>query len=411
MDANDKEKYDNILNKIEQNMYHIEHNEQARLSLNNKLITKINKEIVVLNKYKNNINKINNFTDIALTKLIYHDLLAILNLIDSQISDIEYSLEQCKLGITHPSILTTDELKQLRIPFKEPITQNVELNWLLSSTFCSLSGNGLIYYFIKIPLKALPRTTYYSLSYPIKRNSKVLTIKVKEHIVIRYKNSFYNGECVKFNSHHYCKNIVEIKDKCIIELSKNIELRNCNLVEIKNDSFIKLIPTLHQYLFFNVTSIKTSISSKVQIHELPNTCLINLSENEQFINVSAPLTYMDNINIPLISSYAINNKDSINTNLTFEELQQIDVGTIEIETLEPYDVTFNQLLVYIFYAICMYLLCFHLYKQYVRIKILCSQSATLSSTTQDPQDPIPEQPQFEGRAQAWLQYLQNRRSN
>lgn len=391
-------------------MYHIEHNEHVRLGLNKQLISKVNKEVIILNRYKNNMEKVNNFTDVALTKLMYHELLAILNSIETQITDIEFSLQQCKLGIAHPSIITTEELRKLRIPYRKAITQNIELNWLLSSTFCSLSDTGLIYYFIKIPLETVPRTSYFLLTYPIKKNDKVITIKAKEQLIIRYKNSFYNGNCIKFNSNHYCKNVIEIKDKCVLELCKNVDLANCNHLEVRTKPIIKLIPMLYQYLTFNINIIETNILNNVQLYHLPSTSLLNLNKNEEFINISVPLTYVENVNIPFISSFNIHNKTIVNTNLTFEELQQIDLDTIAVETLESYDININNFITYVFYLICLYLLFYHIYYQYSRIKRICSQSSNISSNNPNPINAEPPE-HFDGRARAWFQYLQKRQSS
>lgn len=59
------------------------------------------KKNIIFNQNKNNMEKINNFTDMSLTKFVNHELFLI--------------IEQCKLGIAYSSIITTKELRQLKI--------------------------------------------------------------------------------------------------------------------------------------------------------------------------------------------------------------------------------------------------------------------------------------------------------
>lgn len=50
MDADDKEKYDNILRNMQTNEYHLEHNVENQLSVNQKLINEFDKDLRIIQK-------------------------------------------------------------------------------------------------------------------------------------------------------------------------------------------------------------------------------------------------------------------------------------------------------------------------------------------------------------------------
>lgn len=356
MDADDKAKYDSILQSVQSNEYHLEHNVEKQLSINRKIIDEFNKDMKIMHsnniKLSNYFNYVSNQTNEIELNQQFSFLFSNLMLIYNKVNDLDTSLEFCKLNIIHSSILSYDELnyiiKKAKVKF---ISNEPGILWQLGIVYCSIH-NDYISYFIKLPLQSLTYETFFLLSYPVYKNNEILTILQHPSFILRY-DELLTGNCVLINNAYYCKNTSVVKNSCINELLEDNELNNCRSLTLSSSKpFIKYIPIINQYLMYNISKI-TIIVNKTNVTIHPKlTQLLTLNNSEQLVNFTKTFTFWEsNIMIPS----QIPSKKHI-TNFTFEQIHEANIKIEPLEMFEELPIDKNRLVYSILLAIFIILL-------------------------------------------------------
>jgi len=174
LDATDGEKYNKILEHLKENEFDLEKQISSQYSLSKQIISNFNETINNL-KYndvelRNKILKLNNIiinetqsTNLLAVKDSLIQLYILYNNILNVVQEIENSILFCKIGILHPSIITTSqlylELKKI-VPhygkrFPLPLNKdNVLVFESLIKVHCHLKENEIIY-FLSIPINSI----------------------------------------------------------------------------------------------------------------------------------------------------------------------------------------------------------------------------------------------------------------
>lgn len=370
MDSDDKAKYDKILEKVQANEYHLEHNVENQLSINRNLIHKFNNGIDVIHannvKLKNYFNSITTqFTSIELTQQ-HSFLFNTLTLIKNKIDDIMVSLEFCRLNIIHSSILSRNELSLLIHSAKlSLISDEPEILWQLGSAHCHVKDD-FITYFIQLPLYSHAYETFFLLSYPVVKGNELRTIVEHPSFIIRKDNSLFTGDCLLIRNNYYCKNMSRIVNKCISQLLDDKDLHDCkSLVISEAQPFIRYIQVINKYLMFNITTCTISKQNQNITIYPRKTQLLNLEESEKLFNFLEPYVYWESI----VSLPSEQPARTLYTNLSFDLIHKANLNIEPLEIIEDFTAESNYLLHYILIPIGIFVLLIIIAVIYYKCKI------------------------------------------
>jgi hypothetical protein len=354
MDANDKERYDNAINKIQNNNYHIEHNVEAQISVNKHLLNNINEDLKLI---QNNNNKLQSFinktgVEINFLERIQHFMLldSTLAIIESKIDDVLNSLEFCKLNTLHYSIITFDDLHQiLKTAPVNLITKDLKTLWEISKVHCSLRNN-FISYIIELPLETPPLETYFILSYPVDCAPNICTLVVDHPLVVKKQGKVVTlKDCIDMDSKYCNEENNVLNDDCVSEILYNKKLDNCNQISIRYvEPFVKYIHTANVHLLYNynqTTVIRHNISSTTL--PLTKIQLFHLEKNERLLESPNPTSFIQSLSFPITSIPT----RIFTYNISFEKIHKTNVKLEKIENLEEYE-TYNSHN-YTFIVICI----------------------------------------------------------
>lgn len=386
MDADDKARYDDILRKVEANEYHLEHNVAQELSVNKRLVQEFNKDIKIIQlnnqRIRTYFSSLSNTSDLIAVNQQYSLLFNALTLLYTKISNLETSLEFCKLNVLHSSILSYTELEEIILTSHVPlISNNPAVLWTLASVHCSLHGE-YISYFIKFPTQSLPYETFFLLSYPVHNDALTTTIPVSPSLVLRY-NELLTGKCDLIANNYYCKNVSTVVNNCIKELLAGRTLSNCNALVLSNvNPFIKYVPIIDQYLLFNISQC-TIIMPYKNITLYPKlTQLLSLNDSEQLFNFPKSYVHWET-DVIVTSDIAAKLYPS---NFSFDEIHEANVNINHLEELE-YISDNDYSVPIIICAILFFLVCFFLAYQ-CHIATRCR--AVICRTRSETEDPALE---------------------
>lgn len=332
MDAGDKEHYDQVINKIESDSSKLEHNLENQVIINRKLVNDFNRDIKIIRDNTNKISSIINNSvndELALTQS-YIFIISNLILITNRISDIDISLEFCKLGIVHNSILSPNELNNINSNRNSTlISTSSEVLWQVSKVRCSLS-NTYIHYLLKIPLKVKASETLFLLSYPYKTESnRIKTMHIQPSLIIK-DTILYTGTCNLITGSYYCTSCSEIKNPCINNLvfkDNNDHCIDYEITSIKNS--IKYIDIVNLFLLINISKLIIVKNGKKLTIRPEVTSLLKLDANEKIENMENNFHYWESHPIKLFLNEAPVSKK---LNISFDKLHEINV---KMEPFEP----------------------------------------------------------------------------
>lgn len=352
MDADDKDRYDRIINKLQENSYHLEHNVEHDITINKNLMKTFKQDIDILNrnnaKASNIFNSIDNYTH----SIHLNELYSIINYITVRVTDIENSLEFCKLGILHSKILEQSDTNNVNKPL---ITKDLETLWLTSKVSCSIQ-NGVIHYLISIPLLSKKLSTLYFLSVPTKHQNNIVTTITPYNLVLYDNNATYTGNCTYIKTNYYCTNLILLHNKCINSLLLNTQT-SCITTNVHSAPFVKFIEAINMYLCFKSPVVTLRSNTTYPLH-IPSIALLRLSQNESLLEFNSPkqITIDSDIILPTTN---------VNTsykmyNISFETLLLPSITNTQLEDLELYSsISYINYIVYILCILVTYLLFVH----------------------------------------------------
>lgn len=268
MNADDKKHYDQVINEIERNNYNIEHNIESTVNFNKHLIDTFKKDMTLINnnfnKGQNNIIKIN-------TETAFHDIYISLSHLYYKIDEITLTLELCKMGITHTSIMSQiikDVHENVNLASKNP-----EILWLMSKIHCT-THKDILHIFVSLPKASSDIKAYLILPTPIKHEQSYVTMNVPKSVIIVKKDNSYNANCTYLIDNYYCINPIVFKNKCISNILYNGKLSHCNFIKYTNPN-VTYIDELDVYLTIRTHKLDNCYNNNTIF--LPDTALINVS--------------------------------------------------------------------------------------------------------------------------------------
>lgn len=381
MDSDDKEKYDKIINGIERNAFHLEHNVENQLALNKKLIEEFNHDILII---QSNNKKMKQFLSSPVVNQIeinqqLNSIFLNLVLIANKIRDVETSIKYCKINILHSSILTHNDLESLQtnrnVTF---LTSDLTALWQLSKVHCSIKDNN-IYYFINVPLHSYSPETYFLLSYPIERDNLVSTIYAHPPLILRVNDELFTATCEEIKDYLYCHNKTLVSDKCILQIVNNVNLIDCKAVYTSSLPFIKYIPFVDYYLTFKVNKIVVNKHNCNDTVFLANTSLIKLDENETILDNKVIPMYK-NSKVMSLSAQVFAHSD---LNISFEDLHKFNIAMKPLEYLEDVPSTSIEKYYYFVSGALLLVLFLLMYLRCLRKRTLHRPGAETQTTQED----------------------------
>lgn len=359
LDHTDAERYDKILNTLQQNQNKIIKNSNEEISLEENLIRKFNQTLFDVTKNQNLLEiKLQNLTrsiNQHTINIIQIELINHLQILNSLLSDLENTITFARLEILSQSLLKPIEifnilskmhkdfdLSQMVLPLDEP---NI-LNYYKIIKLYSYYSDYKLNFIISIPIVFHDIYTYYHL-YSIPINN--YTIVPRKRYFLSNNNQYIYSDklCINLNSIYYCNfngYFENSKSDCIYQIiHATIPTEKCNILSITIPTTIIEKITTSQYLiiFPKETKIKLNCSYEnyqifkgVYLFTIPKTCSI-ITENIIITNSQELSNLVQPILLPNIQLNK-NQNDIIN------ELP-INLININLDSLQKFQHSFHQI--------------------------------------------------------------------
>lgn len=270
LDAYDGEKYDKLIEKLQNNQNSLVHSLEKQSSLSLSLIDKFNRTIRQMTHNEKLIEAKINQIALIVTKSTYREnsmfikdvinqIINLYEIISSILQDIENSITFAKLQVMHPSIISTThlykELKALRdLIGKENFPIEIDFNnTFLYRDIIKIDGyikNNKVTYILQIPIVHKFNFEYFRLfSIPIKTSSQFkVIIPRKKYLANNELYYVYMSEsCKRLSPQFYiCEQLDlqenNIKSPCEIQILSMKNTSTCEQVslEIKKPTFRRL---------------------------------------------------------------------------------------------------------------------------------------------------------------------------
>lgn len=328
LDANDGERYNQLILQLQQNQNKLASNIHEQNSLSLALIDKFNSTIQQISH--NEILLERKIRDIAYMVIeslskdnllfindVINQIITMFESISSILQDIENSIAFTKLGVMHPSIMkTTDlysELQKLRIATGNnnfPIELTLK-NIPLFEKFINIEGyisNNKVTYILQIPITYAYNFEYYHLySIPIfaRSKSQFKAIIPRNKFLIRNElhYAFISDSCTKISSQlHICGKLDLYKNQednpCEIELLEMKKPLHCHQTEIQiNELILNQLEPSNQWITVTPSkeTLKLKCEDQEEIAQIIGTYLIQIPIGCQVITSRTTITNLQSI--------------------------------------------------------------------------------------------------------------------
>ena len=243
LDATDGQKYDELFEKINQNMHILQTQNLDTVKLNKEMIIKFNKQLnnikhneETLSKHiteiKTEMNNNYNWRMTITIKDALNQLILLAINLKEIISEIETSLSFCGMNKIHSSIIDMETLR--KIAGQKNRLDFLEISNLIK-THCRLESNT-INYLIEIPIYDPEEKILYQVTpIPIVINNKLHILNENEELITMRRNEIIAMKaCIKNKDKYYCHANYQKTLNCFIDIIKKHENKNCKYHEIKN---------------------------------------------------------------------------------------------------------------------------------------------------------------------------------
>lgn len=415
LDATDGEKYDKLIEELQNNQNNLAQSLRKQNSLSLSLINKFNSTIrQMIHNEKLLESKINQISQIV-TKAVYREnsmyikdtinqIINLFEVINSVLQDIENSIAFAKLGVMHPSIMTTahlyNELIALQKYLKEeqlPIEINHE-NILLYEKIIKVKGyikHNKITYILQIPITYPFIFDYLHLfSVPIKKQGQFKAIIPKNKYLTKniLYYAFSRETCEHISSHHYLCDEMDLQeisetDPCEIQLLAMKNTSTCRQVSVQiTKPIFKRLDLSNQWIGVFPTEQKVRLQCQEQeevhkllgtfIFEVPEGCQIftnqEIFRNKKTISTGQPLL-LPEIDIGRIPSVSTNITVRLD-NIELDELQEVRNEIINNQVPRLHGIISTTPSVWTL-GVCGVLVCTLIYCAYDRVKSRCSRTS------------------------------------
>lgn len=285
------------------------------------------------------IDKIINHFDgqLVLYVEIIHYLQAAINLIYNLLSEIETSITFCKLGVLHPSIISTHVLESELSNIKMNLT-NILTYEALIKVRCNIRPDKIIY-FLKLPVyKVFSYHLYYLYSVPWIVNGSYATIVPRHKYLL--KRDEHNeiipmsSRCV-YNEMFYCNlDLLSYANaNCERNILTNDSTNDCLFTKLHiTNNYLSLIPDTNYLIAVFPTEDHILVTSKTHAETLPlkGVHLINPQSDDIYYRDNLMSTKTTSIGRPLLLS--LPPPDFSSLNLTHMSLKSDDVNLQKLDT-------------------------------------------------------------------------------
>lgn len=310
LDAYDGQKYEKLLQNIKDNQQNMASQIASQYSVNTIIIEKFNKTINIVGENFSELKqklllvnkKLNNYVELEKLRDVLNQLQILYSIMLSLVQEVENSLTFCKLGVLHPSIISTKELfneiekiskyyvNQLPL---EPTIENILDFENLVKVDCKLSVKEIIY-FIKLPIVEKTDFRLYKLfSVPTKFESGYVTIIPEVKYLL--KSTLDLGKFRVEGLDNNCNSKILSKFLCSSEQISHHELKcensiiqsgtttDCKYTALEiNENLIRWVPEIHQYLAIlpQKETLKLESQTETAIKTLQGIYLINPNDSK-----------------------------------------------------------------------------------------------------------------------------------
>lgn len=395
LDATDGERYDKLIEEIQNNEKLLQDQTNQNLKISKEMIEKFNKQIENIKsneiKLKTEIEDIQKYlkknsywqgkidVENKIQKLIF-----IIQNLDDLTKQIEISLTFCNLRKLHTSIIDPNNIKR--------ITQNKDI-WQLNEiieTYCQ-NDNEQIHFLINIPIFSSQSYDLYQFTpLPFIRNNNILQINEKQTMYfVNNNDNFKVNKCIVINKIYYCKTEFIGLNKCLVSNLKTQKNDDCKYhildlentwEKIQNTNELIIISPKEQQIQINCES--NTLNKKIKgifKLKLVKNCVIN---NFKFdiIQESYKEIFFESVNFNnTFEPFNSINLDKINkVNITLKDLPQIEYNW------QDNDHHFYIIYVTLFLIICFIVLC----KFRVKISTLCKNRKKSNKNKDNKESPI-----------------------
>lgn len=315
MTADDKEYYDKVIKEVEQNNFKVEHNIEKGYKLNKRIIDQFQQDIKIINK--DFTKEQNEITEVE-KEIKLQQLYIQLNHVYTKINDLTLTLELCRLGIVHTTIIT-EILKDIH-PNVTLISSNLEVLWLTSKIHCTSHGDTL-HIFVDLPLANPKINTYMLIPAPVWHKLYYVTLNMTKTLVIKKNNQLFNTKCKYIINQHYCTLLDIIKEECILNIINRGITNDCTYK--KTNPQTMYIDEIDKYVTTNISTLENCETN--QIVYLPPISLIGIKDTECFKGL--PKIHKNVIDSTLNLLY------TTRSNITIEQVKTLNVKQEDLEQI------------------------------------------------------------------------------
>lgn len=403
LDAYDGERYEELFYHIKNNQNNIMNQLANQYSVNMNIMAEFNKTVDIV---RNNFNelkdkllyvnkRVNSIVELEKVKDLMNQLHILYNIILGLVREIENSLTFCKLGILHPSIISTSELfHEIRkiskyytnqLPFEPNIKHMWEFENLIKVS-CSISNKEIIYV-MKLPIvenldfklyKLYPVPTVYESNY-VTIIPKVKYLLKSDPNSIKQKTIGLSNDCSnKIKSKYLCSSETIVHNELICENSiiQTGSTANCKYTAVEIDeNSIRWVPEIHQFLavFPNKETLKINNQAGAYTKNLQGIYLINpnhsqiIYKNKELLHSTESKghpKFLDATELRL----QLDQQPEFSVNLKSLELDQINLSRMSVISEKAIVITkisIWTIILYIMFIICI--LSFVYYYVYYKI--------------------------------------------
>lgn len=370
LDANDGERYEQMIKNLQENQNKLGEHIAKQNSISFDIINQFNNTIQKISHNENllakKINQIaifvgrqTNKENSGFIKDILIQLINMYEILNSVLQDIENSISFARLNLIHPSIIKTNDLfrellnLQKSIKTKQlPFDVSLE-NTLIYQNFIKVDCfilNNKITYLLKIPIMYAYNFNYYHLyAIPIFYKGQFKTIMPRNKFLIENKlyYTFQRNPCKEAIPQLYiCGNLdlQEVKEDnpCEIQLLHLKNTSTCRQVQVKiTKTLIKQTDKSNQYigLFPNKERILLSCNQQEEVlmvsgtylMEIPTGCKM-VAEQETITNQAEQIVNNQPILFPNIDFES--DAPKLNTTIQIEDLNLDELHDIKTQIIE-----------------------------------------------------------------------------
>lgn len=281
----------------------------SQASINQQLITNFNKTTQDIQYNMVQIRrKLFNITDggqdiIRIIEVVLQDLETVYTLLLIKIQEIETSLTFCRLGILHPSIITTKQFSLEIKKLKDKLYPNVVDRDILdleglSKVNCIMDNDQILYTLVIPILNVEEFELYFMYSVPTKTQSGYITIAPSNRFILKSKFNRslpLNSICTK-GHRYYCllDKITATPHTCEEEILIHGTTNTCLHIQLKLDhNVIEYVPEMNSYLaiFLEPTPVIVQAATNRQTRYLQGIYLLPSGNETRYIYENKELLF------------------------------------------------------------------------------------------------------------------------